>query len=318
VGVLGSLRLDQITPAVLRGWWGEEIEAHGRSVATGRRYLVVLQGVYRFAIELGLVDSTPVPAMLEVVRRLDRSKRGRAASDPAQRIRPIESPEDIARLVDAARADGVPSLALVLLCLDGGLRLGEALGLRWGCVVWGADDADTSRRLELDARSNRPRGVGEGTTPKSGRTRSVAMSRRLRSALRELRMARGRPGSERLVLEGIDASNWRKRSWRRLCEQSQIGDRDIKDLRDTFASQLLTAGVHVAYVSQQLGHATWAVTAGHYARWVPKSYVEPMRLAPGEVPPDLLARLVIPSQDNVSEDVSHASATGMKEESPPR
>ena len=92
---------------------------------------MVLQGVYRCAIELGLVDSTPVPAMLEVVRRLDRSKRGRAAADPAQRIRPIESPGEITRLVDAARTDGLLSLTLVLLCLDAGLRLGEALGLRW-------------------------------------------------------------------------------------------------------------------------------------------------------------------------------------------
>ena len=70
-----------------------------------------------------------------MVRGLDRSKRGRAAADPAQRIRPIESPEEIARLVEAARADDVYFLVLVLLCLDAGLRLGEALGLRWGCVV---------------------------------------------------------------------------------------------------------------------------------------------------------------------------------------
>ena len=74
----------------------------------------------------------------------------------------------------------------------------------------------------------------------------------------------------------------------------------------------------MACVSQQLGHATWAVTARHYAGWVPKSYVEPMRLAPGEVAPDLLARLAIPTQGNFSENVSHASATGIKEESPPR
>ena len=144
------------------------------------------------------------------------------------------------------------------------------------------------------------------------------MSRRLRSALRELRMARGRPGSERLVLDGVDASNWRKRNWRRLCEQARIADHDIKDLRDTFASQLLTAGVHVAYVSQQLGHATWAVTAAHYARWVPKPYVEPMRLASGEVPPDLLARLTVPSQADVSENVSYASVIASEEKRPPR
>jgi integrase len=40
----------------------------------------------------------------------------------------------------------------------------------------------------------------------------------------------------------------------------------MKDLRDTFASQLLTSGVSLGYVSKQLGHADVAVTARHYAR----------------------------------------------------
>ncbi|MCH8084587.1 MAG: tyrosine-type recombinase/integrase, partial [Myxococcales bacterium] len=33
-----------------------------------------------------------------------------------------------------------------------------------------------------------------------------------------------------------------------------------KDLRDTFASHLLTRGINPAYVSHQLGHADWSVT----------------------------------------------------------
>src|SRR5262249_16420136 len=154
----------------------------------------------------------------------------------------------------------------------------------------------------LDARRMRPGGVGGGSAPRSGRARSVALSRRLRAALLELRMGRGRPGAERLVLEGVDAANWRKRDWRRICQQAHIGERAIKDLRDTYASQLLSAGIPQAYVSQQLGHATWAVTAHHYARWIPGDYVEPTRLEPGEVPADLLARL--PARITVSDATS--------------
>jgi integrase len=41
----------------------------------------------------------------------------------------------------------------------------------------------------------------------------------------------------------------------------------LKDLRNTFASHLLSAGVQLAYVSAQLGHADVAVTAKHYAAW---------------------------------------------------
>ena len=65
-----------------------------------------------------------------------------------------------------------------------------------------------------------------------------------------------------------------------------------KDLRDTFASQLLTAGMPLDYIKRQLGHSSVTTTEAHYARWCSReAYREPMRLEPGEVPADLLARL---------------------------
>jgi len=43
--------------------------------------------------------------------------------------------------------------------------------------------------------------------------------------------------------------------------------RAIKNLRGTVASQLLTAGIQLGYVSQQLGHANASVTARRHTRW---------------------------------------------------
>ena len=66
----------------------------------------------------------------------------------------------------------------------------------------------------------------------------------------------------------------------------------LKDLRDTFASQLLTAGITLQYISGQLGHESACVTEKHYAKWIgDDDYREPMPLEEGEVPADLLARL---------------------------
>ena len=66
----------------------------------------------------------------------------------------------------------------------------------------------------------------------------------------------------------------------------------MKDLRDSFASQLLTAGVQLAYVSTQLGHADVAVTAKHYARWCGGAkYRRPLVPEAHELPADLLARI---------------------------
>jgi integrase len=122
----------------------------------------------------------------------------------------------------------------------------------------------------------------------------VALSRRLREVLAILYRARFEPGPEVLVLEGVEPNNFRHREWRRICKRADIGARALKDLRDTFASQLLSAGIQLGYVSQQLGHADVAVTAHHYARWCGGDvYREPPRLRPGEVPADLIARLVM-------------------------
>ena len=63
------------------------------------------------------------------------------------------------------------------------------------------------------------------------------------------------------MLAGVDDSNFRKREWRRILKRAAIGHRALKDLRNTFASQLLTAGVTPGYVSSQLGHSDVSVTA---------------------------------------------------------
>ncbi len=65
-----------------------------------------------------------------------------------------------------------------------------------------------------------------------------------------------------------------------------------KDLRDTFASQLLSVGIQLPYVSKQRGHADVGVTAKHYARWTGgNTYRSPLNVGEGEVPADLLSRL---------------------------
>ncbi|HBZ71148.1 MAG TPA: hypothetical protein DEP35_16015 [Deltaproteobacteria bacterium] len=192
-----------------------------------------------------MLESNPVPTFRATLRCRSRTQRGRAESDPGRRIRPIEDPEHLARLVKEAEVEGPAPLVLVLLLLDAGLRLGEALGLGRGQVVWGKDEDDRTPALVIDR--SRPRG-GEEEHTKRSKARSVGLSRRLRPALADLYHFRRTP--EALVLEGVDPHNFRHREWRRVLERAQIGQRAPKDLRDTFASQLLTAGVQLGYVSQ--------------------------------------------------------------------
>lgn len=81
------------------------------------------------------------------------------------------------------------------------------------------------------------------------------------------------------VFASLDPANFRNREWRRILARAGIGQRALKDLRDSFASHLLTAGVQLGYLSLALGHADVAVTARHYARWAGGDvYREPLAL----------------------------------------
>ena len=291
-----SKRLDEITPEMLRQWWGKEITGAGRSVGTGRHHINTLAQVYAFAQDLGFVSESPVTEFRRQLNRKGRTKRGRADARRDRHIRPIERPTELARLVEEAQAEGLVARVMVLLQLDAGLRLGEAMALRWGKIIWGQGEDDRVRALWID--ENLPTGgTGEPEDPKSGKPRKVGLSRRLRRALVDLYLERfqNRPSdysSERLVLEGIDRDNFRARQWRRICERGDLGNRAMKDLRDTYASQLLTCGVQLGYVSRQLGHSKPTVTADHYAKWCGgDDYRDPLTPRDGELPADLLARI---------------------------
>jgi len=87
----------------------------------------------------------------------------------------------------------------------------------------------------------------------------------------------------------VDPDNFRNRAWRRVVGRAGLVGVQFKDLRDSFASHLLTAGINPAYVSKLLGHQSWAVTANH-ARWVGEADYRPRREpGRGEVVTDLLA-----------------------------
>jgi len=69
-----------------------------------------------------------------------------------------------------------------------------------------------------------------------------------------------------LVLEGIHDQTSRDHHWRRILKAAGLAGVSYKDLRDTFASQLVTRGMPIGYASLQLGHWGIEITSTHYAR----------------------------------------------------
>lgn len=121
------------------------------------------------------------------------------------------------------------------------------------------------------------------TTPKSGRARRVDLSSELAAVLgrivtrRKARaLAEGRPApvpTDWIFTNeqgnAVDPDNFRKRVWPKLLEKAGLRAIRIHDLRHTFASLLIGQGESLAYVREQMGHHSIALTVDTYGHLVP-------------------------------------------------
>jgi len=160
---------------------------------------------------------------------------------------------------------------LFLLLARTGLRLGEALVLRW-------DDLDFGNR---EIRVERALSGGLIETPKSGHGRTVDMSRHLAQALQALLVARKTETLRRGWKEvpawvfcsrrgGILNDANVRRAFNKVLRKAKLPSHFTPHcLRHTFASLLLQAGKSPAYVQRQLGHASIQLTVDTYGKWLP-------------------------------------------------
>ncbi|WP_457788342.1 tyrosine-type recombinase/integrase [Pseudomonas sp. PL-6] len=261
-------RLDEIDARRverLRSGWIES----GLSPATANRNLVRLKGLLSRAVEWGMLDQHP----LTKVRRLKVDKRGRvrflapdeesrlraalddrqeqirAERDSANRWREERRQPPLADLRAVAFADHLKPL--VLLSLNTGMRRGEVFNLTWA-------DVDLQNKLLTV--------VGDGA--KSGQTRHIPLNREALAILTDWKPkdATGHvfPGKDGQRLDNV------KKSWTGLLELAKVSGFRWHDLRHTFASKLVMAGVPLNTVRELLGHSDIAMTL-RYAHLAPDS-----------------------------------------------
>jgi len=80
--------------------------------------------------------------------------------------------------------------------------------------------------------------------------------------------------SEQLVFaatEGghISLTNWRRRVWYPALERADAERRPLYQMRHTFATLALAAGMPIDFVSRQMGHTDIRTTLRFYARYIP-------------------------------------------------
>ncbi len=155
---------------------------------------------------------------------------------------------------------------IVMVMSRAGLRIGEAVALEW-------TDLDFDQ-VEIDVNKNLPIGR-DVTTPKTARsTRKVPMSADLVDALTALKarrraewFAKGQDMPD--IVFCNEAGGYLLYPKFRARFKKASDGRTPHDLRHTFASLLLAAGVPVAEVAKLLGHSSPLTTYRIYAHWIP-------------------------------------------------
>jgi integrase len=164
---------------------------------------------------------------------------GYSIKAPAVRRTRILSAEEKARLVEAAKESSVGALAM--LCLFAGLRLGEALKLRWS-------DLDLANDL-IHVR---------GATSKTATGRTIPLHPVARASLERLPHRSGPLFGGR----GVEYLTSPKKAWEKLRKAAELGPEvGFYTLRHSAASALLEQGADIETVRCILGHADVSTTS---------------------------------------------------------
>ena len=157
-------------------------------------------------------------------------------------------------LAEAATQPAPDTYPLAVALAGGGLRIGEALGLR---------DADVDDAAPLVTVRRTVRMGGCVGPPKSGRARVVRLTE---AAARVLRGRRGRGGwlfPGRLPAKPIGYT-YAASLIRATATAAGLVDVTPKTLRRSYASAMRTEGAALGWISQQLGHVAETTTERYY------------------------------------------------------
>lgn len=213
-----SRRAETITPQEIEARLSEQAWAP----ATCNRYRALLSFVYRIAVRNGKLADNPIR---KVARRREGSGRVRFLTD--------EQEKALREKIRELAPEREPELDLAL---HTGMRRNEQYRLRW-------EHVDLKLGLLTIAQS------------KNGHRRSIPLNEVARKALERLRERQDGSG---YVVPGTAGE--RERDWQRWFEaavkKANMGPFVWHDLRHTFASRLVMAGVDLRTVAELLGHRT--------------------------------------------------------------
>lgn len=263
-----SKPMGEIAPFAIERWRAKR-HRDGIAANTTNRDLDSLRAVLTKAVAWGALPSSPMGAVKRA--KLDNIGRLRYLSQSEEKAlrAALDAREQQRRKGRASfnawrTARGYPSIPdfpglytdhmqpIVLLALNTGLRRGELLGLTW------ADVDPTGAQI-----------IVRGSEAKSGRTRHLPLNREALAVLQTWRPDDAK--ADGFVFAGSNGEQMQslKTAWGKIAKAAKLDGFTFHDLRHTFASKLVQAGVDLNTVRELLGHADIKMTL-RYAHLAPE------------------------------------------------
>jgi len=259
---IGRLKLSKLTAAHVQSLYAVKLR-EGLKPSSVRYIHAVLHRGLEQAVRFNLIPFNPAA-------RVDPPKVRQEESTP------LDS-EQARVFLEAGKGDKFE--ALYVLSFTVGLRMGEALGLRWSDIDLDAKTLRVNRQLQRI----RDGGGLVFSEPKNASRRTVDLPQRAVEALRshrkrqveeQLRVVAQWADNGGLVFTTtigtpLDAQNIVNRHFKPLLKRTGLPDIRWHDLRHSCATLLLSRGTHPTYVQKLLGHASVQLTLDRYSHWMP-------------------------------------------------
>ena len=258
---LGKMKIRDTSPIILQQFL-MQMDSENRS---SNNYKKCLKGIFSFAVKMNIIEKNPCTNLIATVKNT--------------KIKELITNEDIKLIVGSStriaqsrlmvgdyRNDQIKDLVLMLYLT--GLRVGEALGLKFSDV-----DFDKKELNILRTADKLEKGVFDSPKTK-GSIRKVSLNNTLIDLInrRANEVERLRDISEGnmeidLIFQDVDGKAILQDTLTRYSKK--IGQTLGKNfglhlLRTAHATELLTAGVNIKLVKERLGHSTIQTTLNHY------------------------------------------------------
>lgn len=281
IPALGHLKLKDINPSHIQKFInqlaaapkekrsGEPVESgETLSPSTVRRYLTVLQSIFKQAVKLGLITDSPAK-----VERLTLPKA------QAPKIE-IFTKQEAARMLEALESEDLQFQTLVQLAIFTGARRGELVALKFSDIDF------EQRKITIERAAYKIKGQPLATKPpKDYETRTVTINESCCELLKLLK-AEKIESAQRLGSQW-SGGNWVFTQWNgemmnpmtptkqfsKFLARNGLKHRKFHSLRHTSATLLLYAGVNIKQVQGRLGHGD-IETTNKYLHLIEEADVE--------------------------------------------